>query len=29
MNGWLALDGKTMLVTGLANKKSVAWHVGE
>ena len=29
MNGWLVLDGKTMLVTGLANKKSVAWHVGE
>jgi enoyl-[acyl-carrier protein] reductase I len=26
---WLALGGKSVLVTGLANKKSVAWHVGE
>jgi enoyl-[acyl-carrier protein] reductase I len=26
--GWLLLDGRTVLVTGFANKKSVAWHVG-
>jgi enoyl-[acyl-carrier-protein] reductase (NADH) len=26
---WLALAGKTVLVTGLANRKSVAWHVGK
>lgn len=25
---WLALSGRTVLVTGLKNKKSVAWHVG-
>lgn len=25
---WLGLSGKTILVTGLKNKKSVAWHVG-
>lgn len=25
---WLALSNKTVLVTGLKNKKSVAWHVG-
>ncbi|MBL8861504.1 MAG: SDR family oxidoreductase [Planctomycetes bacterium] len=25
---WLGLAGKTVLVTGLRNKKSVAWHVG-
>lgn len=25
---WLRLEGKTVLVTGFANKKSVAWHVG-
>ncbi len=25
---WLGLSGKTILVTGVANKKSVAWHVG-
>lgn len=28
-DGWLGLGGKTVLVTGLANKKSVAWHVGD
>jgi enoyl-[acyl-carrier protein] reductase I len=28
MDDWLGLAGKTVLVTGLANKKSVAWHVG-
>lgn len=28
MSDWLALRGKTVLVTGLKNKKSVAWHVG-
>jgi len=26
---WLGLSGKTVLVAGLANKKSVAWHVGK
>jgi enoyl-[acyl-carrier protein] reductase I len=25
---WLGLEGRTVLVTGLKNKKSVAWHVG-
>ena len=25
---WLGLAGKTVLVCGVANKKSVAWHVG-
>jgi len=25
---WLKLEGKSVLVTGFANKKSVAWHVG-
>lgn len=25
---WLGLSGRTVLVTGLKNKKSVAWHVG-
>jgi len=25
---WLGLAGRTVLVTGLKNKKSVAWHVG-
>jgi len=25
---WLGIRGKTVLVTGLKNKKSVAWHVG-
>lgn len=25
---WLGLDGRTVVVTGVANKKSVAWHVG-
>lgn len=25
---WLGLAGKNVLVTGFANKKSVAWHVG-
>jgi enoyl-[acyl-carrier protein] reductase I len=25
---WLGLTGKTVLVTGLKNKKSVAWHAG-
>lgn len=29
MSDWLGLSGKTVLVTGLANKKSVAWHVGQ
>jgi enoyl-[acyl-carrier protein] reductase I len=29
VNDWLGLSGKTVLVTGLANKKSVAWHVGQ
>ena len=24
---FLELEGKTFLVTGLANKKSVAWHI--
>jgi len=27
-NDWLKLAGATVLVTGLRNKKSVAWHVG-
>ncbi|MCY2960704.1 MAG: SDR family oxidoreductase [Planctomycetota bacterium] len=27
-NDWLKLAGTTVLVTGLRNKKSVAWHVG-
>jgi enoyl-[acyl-carrier protein] reductase I len=26
---WLGLSGKTVLVAGLANRKSVAWHVGK
>ena len=26
---WLGLSGKTVLVLGLANRKSVAWHVGK
>ncbi|MBL8858168.1 MAG: SDR family oxidoreductase [Planctomycetes bacterium] len=26
--GWLGFEGKAVLVTGLKNKKSVAWHVG-
>lgn len=26
---WLGLAGKTVLVCGAANKKSVAWHVGQ
>jgi enoyl-[acyl-carrier protein] reductase I len=26
---WLALAGKTVLVAGLANTKSVAWHIGQ
>lgn len=26
--GWLGLDDRTVLVTGFANRKSVAWHVG-
>jgi enoyl-[acyl-carrier protein] reductase I len=26
---WLGLTGKTVLVCGLANRKSVAWHVGK
>jgi NAD(P)-dependent dehydrogenase (short-subunit alcohol dehydrogenase family) len=25
---WLGLDDRTLLVTGFANRKSVAWHVG-
>lgn len=25
---WLGLEGRTIVVTGVANKKSVAWHVG-
>lgn len=29
MSDWLGLSGKTVLVTGLANKKSVAWHIGD
>jgi enoyl-[acyl-carrier protein] reductase I len=28
MNDFLGLSGKTLLVLGVANKKSVAWHVG-
>jgi len=28
VSDWLALAGKTVLVAGVANKKSVAWHVG-
>ncbi len=28
MSDYLGLQGKTVLVTGVANKKSVAWHVG-
>lgn len=28
MNDWLGIAGKTVLVAGVANKKSVAWHVG-
>lgn len=28
MNEWLELDGRTILVTGYKNKKSVAWHIG-
>lgn len=27
-DGWLGLAGSTVLVTGLRNRKSVAWHVG-
>ncbi|NOT29817.1 MAG: enoyl-ACP reductase, partial [Planctomycetes bacterium] len=26
---WLGLADKTVLVCGAANKKSVAWHVGQ
>jgi enoyl-[acyl-carrier protein] reductase I len=26
---WLGLSGKTVLIAGLANRKSVAWHVGK
>lgn len=26
---WLGLEGKTILVTGVANKKSVAWHIAK
>lgn len=26
--GWLGLDGRTVVVTGVANRRSVAWHVG-
>jgi enoyl-[acyl-carrier protein] reductase I len=26
---WLGLSGKSVLVTGLKNKKSVAWHTGQ
>ena len=26
---WLGLDGKTVLVTGRKNRKSVAWHVAK
>ena len=26
---WLGLTGKTILVVGVANKKSVAYHVGQ
>lgn len=29
MTDWLELGGRHVLVTGLANKKSVAWHTGE
>ncbi|MEQ1891320.1 MAG: SDR family oxidoreductase [Planctomycetota bacterium] len=29
MSDWLGLAGKTVLVCGVANKKSVAWHVGQ
>lgn len=29
MNDWLGLAGKTVLVTGFKNKKSVAWHIGK
>jgi len=29
VNDWLGLRDRCVLVTGLANKKSVAWHVGE
>ena len=29
MSDWLGMEGRTVLVTGLANKKSVAWHVGD
>jgi enoyl-[acyl-carrier protein] reductase I len=29
MNDFLGLSGKTLLVIGVANKKSVAWHVGK
>jgi enoyl-[acyl-carrier protein] reductase I len=28
VNDWLGLEEKYVLVTGFANKKSVAWHVG-
>ena len=27
MNDWLGLEGRHVLVTGFANKRSVAWHV--
>ncbi|HBN77067.1 MAG TPA: enoyl-ACP reductase, partial [Planctomycetaceae bacterium] len=26
---YLQLDGKTFLVTGVANRKSVAWHTAQ
>lgn len=29
MSDFLALEGKTVLVLGAANRKSVAWHVGQ
>jgi enoyl-[acyl-carrier protein] reductase I len=29
VNDWLGLAGKSVLVCGVANKKSVAWHVGK
>ena len=29
MSDWLGLAGKTVLVCGAANKKSVAWHAGQ
>ena len=29
MSGFLGFSGKTLLVTGFANRKSIAWHVAE